>query len=139
MQRLLLASVLFAAFFGAQSWLPEHLSNFQNEYACDSGVRLVRYVLANTASSSLQTTPCRRPLTISDVQEAVKLHSRVTPVGNGLSYNKASQAVCHSGSPTDDVPFLLSGVFLFGASAWKQEDICQYRHDNDQATDHRCG
>ncbi|GMH42611.1 hypothetical protein BSKO_10530 [Bryopsis sp. KO-2023] len=49
---------------------PEDLSNFQNEFVCDSHVRLVR------------------PETVEDIQSAVRKHASVIPVGEGHSWNK---------------------------------------------------
>lgn len=56
----------------AAAHVPWSLTNFQEEYACDTSVRLVR------------------PRTVQDVQAAVRYHSKVKAVGGGWSWNGPS-------------------------------------------------
>jgi len=63
------AALVFAFVLSANASLPNDLSNFVNEYVCDTNIRLVR------------------PQSIEHVQDAVRRHTHVKAVGKGYSSN----------------------------------------------------
>ena len=67
--------------------VPEDISNYQNEYVCSTDVRLVRCPTSPRKTLVRRRTECR-PLSIGDVEEAVKRHAQVKAVGAGHSWNK---------------------------------------------------
>ena len=85
-------------------------------------------------TSTIMHDPRFRPVTIADVQEAVKVHSNVVPVGAGYSWNRVRQQLPKRMDYKAAV--FESGVLLCRVAIQRQSDKCQYRHDDDTATDH---
>jgi len=78
-----LVLLVFAFVLHAEAFPPHDISNFQNEFVCDTDVRLVR------------------PRAVSDVEEAVKRHSRVRAVGGGFSWSRLLCAPSPDSTPEE--------------------------------------